>query len=148
MGVSITSANAKINLVIPGVYSSGVELENFETNDIIDPEPQTLAEGRVGADGFLAAGYVFNLNKFRIMFQANSKSIPIFYQWKAAQDGGANGPDVIGASMKIIVPSLGIDVDLSEVFCESLPMLPPLKKVAEALTVAFFSDPSWQTTFT
>lgn len=145
MAGSITSANTSITITIPGLYSSGVLLENFDANDIIDPEAQTLTEGRVGADGELAAGYVFNLNKFRMAFQANSVSIPIFYQWKAFQDSKR---DVVAASMKIISPSLGLDTDLDEVYCESLPFLPPLKKVAEALTVSLFSDPGWQTTST
>ncbi len=142
---SITSQNASIQLTIPGVYSNGVLLQNFAVNDIIDSEPQTLVEGRVGADGFTVAGYVFNLNKFRMAFQANSDSIPVFYQWKAAQD--AIG-DVIAGSMKIIAPSLGLDVNLDEVFCESLPFMPPLKKVAEELTVSMFSSPQWQTSST
>jgi hypothetical protein len=142
---SITSANTSINLTIPGLYSSGVVLENFDVNDILDSEPQTLTEGRVGADGFLAAGYVFNLNKFRIAFQANSASIPVFYQWKAAQDAVR---EVIAGSMKIINDALGLDVNLDEVYCESLAMLPPLKKVAEPLTVSMFSGPGWQTTST
>lgn len=144
-GPSITSANASIQITIPGVYSSGVLLQNFAVNDIIDSEAQTITEGRVGADGFTVAGYVFNLNKFRMAFQANSSSIPVFYAWKAAQDSIR---DVIAASMKIIAPSLGLDTDLSDVYCESLPFLPPLKKVAEELTVSMFSDPSWQTTST
>lgn len=144
-GPSITSANSSIVLTIPGVYSSGVLLQNFAVNDIIDSEPQTLVEGRVGADGFTVAGYVFNLNKFRMAFQANSDSIPVFYAWKAAQDSAV---DVITASMKIIAPSLGLDVDLEDVYCESLPFLPPLKRVAEELTVSMFSSPGWQTSST
>ncbi len=144
-GPSITSANASIQITIPGVYSDGTLLNNFAVNDILNPDPQTLVEGRVGADGFVVGGYVFNLNDFHMSFQANSDSIPIFYQWKAAQDSIR---DVIAASMKIIVPSLGLDVDLQDVFCRSLPMLPPLKKVAEELTVAMFSNPGWQTTST
>ena len=55
-GISITSANASVQLTIPGVYSSGVLLENFAVNDIVDTEPQTLAEGRVGAPIALPPG--------------------------------------------------------------------------------------------
>jgi hypothetical protein len=144
-GPSITSANSSIQLAIPGLYSSGVLLQNFAVNDILDTEPQTIVEGRVGADGFVVGGYVFNLNKFRMMFQANSSSIRVFYQWKSYQDSLR---DVVAATMKIIAPSLGLDVDLSDVYCESLPMLPPLKRVAEELTVSMFSNPGWQTTST
>jgi hypothetical protein len=142
---SITSANASIVLTIPGVFSSGVLLQNFAVNDILEPEPQTLTESRVGADGGVVGGYVFNLSKFSIMFQANSDSIRVFYAWKAAQD---KQTDVIAASMKIIAPSQGYDVDLQDVYCESLPFLPPLKKVAEELKVSMTTNPNWQTTST
>jgi len=145
MGISITSANASIQLTIPGVFSQGVLLQNFATDDIIDPEPQELIEARVGADGFVVAGYVFNLNNFRMSFQANSESIQVFYAWKAAQDSVR---DVIDGTMKIIAPSLGLDVDLVDVFCKSLAFLPPLKRVAEPLSVSMMANPGWQTTST
>jgi hypothetical protein len=144
-GISITSANTSINLTIPGVFSSGVLLQQFDTEDIIDPEPQELTESSVGADGFVVGGYVFNLSNFRITFQPNSNSIPVFYQWKAAQDSET---DIIPASIKIITPSLGLDVDLTDVLCKSLPFLPPMKKVARSLTVAMTANPLWQTTST
>lgn len=144
-GKSITSANASINLTIPGVYSSGVLLQNFAVNDILEPEPQELSEARVGADGYVVGGYVFNLSQFRMMFQANSASIQVFYNWKAAQDAI---PDVISGTMHIIAPSLGLDVDLFDVYCKSLPFLPPLKKVAEEFTVSMTANPQWQTSST
>lgn len=145
MSGSITSANASIVLTIPGVYSSGVLLQNYAVNDILEPEPQTLTESRVGADGEVVGGYVFNLSKFRLMFQANSDSIAVFHAWKAAQDAIT---DVIAATMKIICPAFGLDVDLEDVYCESLPFLPPLKKVAEEFTAAMTCNPNWQTTST
>jgi hypothetical protein len=142
---SITSANASILLTIPGAYSSGVLLENFSTDDILDADPQTLTAPRVGADGNVVGDYVFAMSKFRIMFQANSPSITVFYAWKALQDKDRLS---VAGSMKIIVPSLGLDVDLTDVYCESLPFLPPLKKVAEPLTVSMSCNPGWQTTST
>lgn len=145
MGKSITSANSSITITIPGVYSSGVLLQQFAVNDILDPEAQTLTESRVGADGFVVGGYVFNLAKFKMAFQASSSSILVFYAWKAAQDAQS---DVIAGSMTIIAPSLGLDVDLQDVYCESLPFLPPLKKVAEEFSVSMTCNPTWSTTFT
>lgn len=145
MARSITSQNAGINITIPGVYSSGVTLKGFAVNDILEPEPQVLTESRVGADGFVVGGYVYNLAKFKMMFQANSNGILVFYNWKGAQDAVG---DVIAATMKIIAPALGLDLNLTDVYCESLPFLPPLKKIAEELTVAMTANPLWQTTAT
>jgi len=145
MGQSITSANASIVYTIPTVYSSGVLLQGFAVNDILEADPQVLSESRVGADGFVVGGYVFNLAEFHIVFQAASDSIQVFYNLKAAQD---KDTEVIAGSMKIIVPGLGLDVDLVDVYCKSLPFLPPLKKVAEEWTVAMTANPGWQTTST
>lgn len=143
MAGSITSANASFTLVIPGVYSSGILLQNFSTDDMFDADPQELTEQRVGADGYVVGGYVFNLSKMRIHFQANSASIPVFYAWKAAQDAVT---DIIVASASIICPSLGLDVDLDDGMFASAPFLPPHKKVAEPLTVELTWGPGWQTT--
>jgi hypothetical protein len=144
-GPSITSANASFQLTIPGVYSSGVLLQNFSTDDMFDFDPQALTESRVGADGFFVGGYVFNPTKIRATFQANSASIPVFYAWKAAQDAAV---DIIVASAKIISPALGLDVDLAEIHFSSAPLLPPHKKVAESLSVELTTGPGWQTTST
>ena len=143
MGLSITSANAQFTLIIPGVYSSGVLLQNFHTDDMFEADPQELTESRVGADGIFVGGYVFNPSKMRIMFQANSDSIGVFYDWKAAQDSVR---DIIVAAATIISPALGMDVTLSKGHFTSAPMLPPHKKVAEALSVELTWAPDWQNT--
>lgn len=142
---SITSANASFVLTIPGVFSSGVLLQNYATDDMFDADPQTLTESRVGADGFVVGGYVFNLSKMRLNFQANSESIAVFYAWKAAQDAIR---DVIAATAKIVSPALGLDVDLDDIYFASAPLLPPHKKVAEPLSVEITVGPDWQTTST
>jgi hypothetical protein len=149
---SITSANASVNLTIPGVYSSGVLLQNFAVDDMFDLDPQELTESRVGADGISALGYIFHRGRMRLVFQANSESISVFYAWKSAQDGGqgsATGQrDAIAGLMTIISPALGLDVDLTTVSLKSLPPLPPHHRVAENLTVDLEFDPTWQTTLT
>jgi hypothetical protein len=81
VGSSITSANSSITLVIPGVYSSGVLLQNFSTDGMLDADPQVLTEPRVGVDWNVVGDYVLALRKFRMMFQANSVSIPVIYKW-------------------------------------------------------------------
>src|SRR5689334_275630 len=122
MGLSITSANAQFNLVIPGVYSSGVLLVEFGTDDMFEADPQELTESRVGADGVFVGGYVFNVSKMRVTFQANSPSIGVFYAWKAAQDSLR---DIIVASASIISPSLGMDLNIPQIHFASAAMLPP-----------------------
>lgn len=142
---SITSANASFNLTIPGVFSSGVLLQNFSVDDMFDGDPQELTEDRVGADGFTALGYIFQRGKMRLNFQANSESIQVFFLWKAAQDSVR---DAIAGAASIVSPALGLDVDLTTVSIKSMPVLPPHKKVAETFSVEIGFDPTWQTTST
>jgi hypothetical protein len=153
---SITSANASFVLTIPGVYNSGVLLKGFAVDDMFDADPQALTKSSVGADSNSILDYVYARSKIRISFQANSDSIPVFYNWKAAQDAGVPavpggrpavpGPDAIAASAKIVCPSLGLDVDLTNISLTSIPLIPPHKKVAETFVVELECDPGWQTT--
>ncbi len=57
------------------------------------------------------------------------------------QGGGA-----VLANAKIICPSLGLNLDLSEITLTSIPPFPPHKKVAEELTVELEFAPNWHTT--
>jgi hypothetical protein len=145
---SITSANAAFTLTIPGLYSSGVPLQGFAVDEMFEAEPQLLTKSVVGADGNSILDYVYARSKIRLSFQASSGSIPIFYHWKAAQDGAVNGKPgtpTIAASAKIVCPSLGLDVDLTGISLTSIPLLPPHKKVAETFVVELECDPGWET---
>lgn len=128
MGQSITSANAKFTLIIPGVYSSGVLLDNFAVDDMFEAEEVELTESRIGADGQAVGGYVFNMTNMPINFQANSDGILVFQAWKQAQDSQR---DIIVAQAAIIMPALGLKAALNDGFLGPMPAFPPHKKVAE-----------------
>ena len=132
MGQSITSANAKFSLVIPGVFSSGVLLQNFAVDDMFDADPTELTEQRIGADGFFVGGYVFNLTNMPIIFQGNSSSVLIFQAWKQAQDSQR---DIIVADGSIIMPAIGFKASLKDGLIKSMPAFPPHKKVVESWRV-------------
>ncbi len=132
MGQSITSANSKFVLAVPGVFSAGVLLQNFSVDDMFEAEPQEITESRIGADGFFVGGYVFNLTTMPILFQANSASVVVFQAWKKAQDATR---DVIVASASVLMPSLGLKATLNDGLIKSMPAFPPHKKVAENFRV-------------
>jgi hypothetical protein len=142
--MSITSANASFILVIPGVFSSGVQLQGFAVDDMFSMDPTTLAEGRRGADGQTVYGYVYELSKMRIGLLANSNAFRIFQAWKQAQDAAV---DVITASGTIIMPSLGLKTSLVDGNCTNLAAFPPHKKVAENVEPEVTWG-SWTTTAT
>ncbi len=132
MGQSITSANSKFTLVVPGAYSSGVLIQGYSIDDMFEAEPTELTEARIGADGLFAGGYVFNLTNMPVMLQANSSSVLVFQTWKKIQDAVR---DIAVAEASIIMPALGLQATMSDGLIKSMPAFPPQKKMAENFRV-------------
>ena len=83
--MSITSVNASYVLTIPGLYSTGQELQGFAADDLFDTESIDSVETMMGADGKLSAGKIYVAQKQNIMLMADSPSIAIFEQWHQQQ---------------------------------------------------------------
>ena len=79
---TITAVNAVITLTIPGVFNQPQQLQQFSVDDVADVDTLTLCEELMGVDGFLSAGYVFNVVKYVYTLQANSPSCFMFDTWK------------------------------------------------------------------
>lgn len=101
--MSITSANAVIILTVPGVFSSGVKLQGFSTDDVEDWEQVKSVETAQGIDGNLSAGYVNAPRKQTISLQADSASNDVFEAWGSAMDAAQ---EVIQASASIAIPGI------------------------------------------
>ena len=82
----ITSVNAVLALVIPGVYNSPVVIQGFSTDDCFDVESRPLVEVRMGVDGHQAQGYVKHNRKMKITLEADSPSGIVFDNWASAMD--------------------------------------------------------------
>ena len=80
-GGTITSANASITLVIPGLYTSPQQLQGFTADDITEIEEIEAAINVMGIDGFLSSGFVYAMIPQRIALMPDSSSIPIFDNW-------------------------------------------------------------------
>lgn len=84
-GKTITAANAKILLTIPGLYPVPQLLEGFAADDVYDVDDVDVGETLMGVDGKLSGGFVPYPIMQAFSIQADSDSITFFEQWLAAE---------------------------------------------------------------
>lgn len=70
----ITSANATLILIVDSLFPSGVELQQFATDQSYSQDELTIAESRMGVDGNFVAGWVPSIKPVTIMLEATSPS--------------------------------------------------------------------------
>lgn len=102
---SITSANATLVLVVDTVFPTPVQIQGFGVEDIYDTEDLEIAITKMGVDGVLSAGFVFNEVKQTITLQADSTSNALFDAWNAAQLAAF---DIFRAKATVTLPGLGL----------------------------------------
>ena len=125
---SITSVNAVLTLVIPGVYSAPVTIQGFSADDMFDLEPFPKVEVRMGMDGKQAQGYVIHNRPMKIKLEANSPSGIVFDNWAQAMDVAQ---DAIAASGSIILKGNGLQATLTNGGLTKYSDVPAAKKTLQ-----------------
>lgn len=82
---TLTAANAKLVLTIPGLYPQGVGLAGFPVDDVFMTDAVKPVETAMGVDGRLSYGWVPYPVDVHIHLQADSASNQIFDNWLQAQ---------------------------------------------------------------
>lgn len=72
--LDITSANAEAILTVEEIYSSGITLQMFGTDQALAMEAIDISETRKGVDGKLVGGYVPVIYPVTITLEASSPS--------------------------------------------------------------------------
>lgn len=129
--ITITSVNAVLALVIPGVYNSPVVIQGFSTDDMFDLDSFPKVETRMGADGHLSQGYIHHARKMKIKLEADSPSGQVFDNWAQAMD---TINDAISCSGTIILPSNGLQATLNNGALTLYSDVPGAKKMLEPQT--------------
>lgn len=111
MMTDITSANAKLIFTCEELYPSGVEIQQFSTNQAFSSENIQVAETRMGVDGHMAAGYVPNIKVVTVQLEASSTSRRYFEQVQKAMIANQRP---YKCSLTAIIPSIGEQVIWSE----------------------------------
>jgi hypothetical protein len=127
---TITSANSSFAIAILGVYTSPQSIQGYATDDAFLVEAIEKVETRIGIDGKLSAGYVFNPYKQSITLQGDSASFDIFNNWQLAQDAAR---EVIAAAATIIHPAIGYRYTLTNGYLSKFKAMPDAKKTLQTL---------------
>lgn len=130
---SITSANAVFMLGINTVFPIPQLLQGWATDDAFSTDPVEPAEVKMGVDGKMSAGFVFQPIKISITFQADSPSILMFDAWYAGQKALV---DVYFANGLIRYPSIQRSFVLTNGILSSYMPIADAKKTLDPLKYA------------
>jgi hypothetical protein len=77
----LTAANAIITLMVPGVFNTPQQLQQFAADDIFSSAAIEAGEGSMGVDGVYSVGFVYKEVAQEYTLQGNSPSNGIFDEW-------------------------------------------------------------------
>ena len=131
---NITSANATAYMVVEGLYSTGFALNNFSTDQAIDQSEDTIAETRMGVDGYMAAGYVPSIKTVNIQFEAASPSVPYLDNVYLASQKNRRTYEI---TLVVKVPAVNRTYTYSGGVLKTGKVLPSLKKTLDPVSYGF-----------
>ena len=131
---NITSANATAYMVVKDLYPTGFALNNFSTDQAVDQSEDTIAETRMGVDGYMAAGYVPSIKAVTIKFEASSPSVQYLNNLYLASQKNRRTYEV---TLVVKVPSVNKTYTYSGGVLKSGKLLPGLKKVLDPVSYGF-----------
>lgn len=141
MGLSITSANAKLTLTVrssSGIVVGPFTVEGYAEDAMFGVDTVDSAEAKMGADGKMALGYLPRITKFSVSLMANSPSVALFEAWDNAQK--ALG-DILAADGFLAAPSLGKAFALVK---GGLTRLTPIPTARKTFSEAQVFELSWE----
>lgn len=131
---NITSANATAYMVVKDLYPTGFALNNFSTDQAVDQSEDTIAETRMGVDGYMAAGYVPSIKAVTIQFEASSPSVQYLNNLYLASQKNRRTYEI---TLVVKVPSVNKTYTYSGGVLKTGKLLPGLKKVLDPVSYGF-----------
>ena len=98
--MSITSANAILQISVQSIFPNGVQIQRFATDDVYSSGRIRKNVTKMGVDGIVSAAHQYQPRVMKIHIEGSSDSQQVFDDWAAAE----NTPpvDAIPASMTAI----------------------------------------------
>lgn len=131
MAKTITSANCVLTLSIASLYPVPQRLQGFDVDDVFDTDAIATAETKIGVDGHMSGGFVYEAVKCGIHIQADSDSNELFENWAATN---RSLQESLIATGFIILPSISRAYQLNKGFLTQVPMVAPVKRTLGART--------------
>lgn len=102
--MSITSADCILMLGVTDLFAIPQQIQEFEVDDAFEAEAIKMAEIKMGVDGKMSAGMVFEPVVMPIVIQADSVSVGFFETWGTTNRAQRASFEAFGV---IRQPSLG-----------------------------------------
>lgn len=131
---NITSANATAYMVVKDLYPTGFALNNFSTDQAVDQGEDTIAETRMGVDGYMAAGYVPSIKAVTIKFEASSPSVQYLNNLYLASQKNRRTYEI---TLVVKVPAVDKTYTYSGGVLKTGKVLPGLKKTLDPVSYGF-----------
>jgi hypothetical protein len=128
--MTITGANSACIISIPGLYPTGVQLQDFSENGAWRLDTIDFAEVRMGVDGRMTAGFVPKPTTITYSCIADGRSKDVFLNWVAAMK---TSQEIFYATMTISLPSTHEVYTLSRGVLTSGHQMPSFQTVLESL---------------
>lgn len=127
---TLTAANSILSLSVANLFPAPVIIQGYAVDDAFESESVAQAETRMGVDGKLNAGKVFNEYKMTVHILPTSPSVSFFDAWRNNQDSQV---DVFQAAGTIVLPSTGMIYTLQKGFLTAATPFPAVKKLLDTL---------------
>ena len=131
---NITSANATAYMVVKDLYPAGFALNNFSTDQAVDQAEDTIAETRMGVDGYMAAGYTPSIKAVTLQFEAASPSVQFLNNLYLASQKNRRTYET---TLVINVPAVGKVYTYTGGVLKTGKALPALKRTLDPVSYGF-----------
>lgn len=133
-GFDITSANAVAVLSVDQLFPSGIELQQFATDQAVGQDSVDITETRMGVDGRMVAGFTPVIYPVTITLEASSPSAKsLGTVWR----GMKTIRGIYECTLVVTVPSIGKVYTWSRGVMKSGVPFPSMKKVLDPTTWVF-----------
>lgn len=129
MALDLTTANASIAIVVPGLFNTPQILQQWAADDVYNTPEVSPTETVMGVDGVLSGGMVFVPVEQEFMLMPNSPSIAVFDSWYNQQQAALTTYSANGTT---ILPNLKKQWTMTNGFLVGYTPLPPAKKLLQS----------------
>lgn len=124
--MSLTAANAIIQLGVTSVFPAPQQLQGFGADDVFSTAALASVETSMGVDGILSGGFVEVEVKQTYTLQADSTSMFIFDDWWNAM---VTQQEAFTASGVIVLKAVGIKWNMTKGFLTEYKPMPDAGKL-------------------
>lgn len=130
----VTSANAELVLTVEQILPAGHVLQQFGTDAAASMDAVDLAEARMGVDGKLVAGVIYNPLPVTITLEAAS---PSFAALSLVAEAMRANKTVYACNLVITLPSISAVYTYSRGVMLNGMIMPPVQKTLQPTTWTF-----------